>query len=66
LFREVAEALGAPVPLIQTVGWTLALLPLLLLAQLLLRPLAALLSVSATSLRWIESVFRGRSRSAIR
>ena len=66
LFREVAEALGAPVPLIQTLGWTLALLPLLLLAQLLLRPLAALLSVSSTSLRWIESVIRGRSRSAIR
>jgi len=66
LFREVAEGLGAPVPLIQTLGWTLALLPLLLLAQVLLRPLAALLSVSATSLRWLESVFRGRSRSAIR
>ncbi|PLX66895.1 MAG: hypothetical protein C0607_22640 [Azoarcus sp.] len=66
LFREVAEAIGAPVPLIQTVGWALALLPLLLLAQLLLRPLAALLSVSASSLRWFESAVRGQSRTAIR
>jgi hypothetical protein len=65
IFREVAEAVGAPTPLIQALGWTLALLLPLLLAQMLLRPLASVLNAVAGTLRWTASVIRGRPRSEI-
>jgi hypothetical protein len=54
----LAEAVGLPVLLVQALGWTLVLLPLLYLIVLLLRPLAAVLVCLGGGLRRLEMAMR--------
>ena len=58
LFASLAQRIGMPVPLVQAAGWTLVLLPLILLARVLLWPLAAVLGWLARGLRWVAMVTR--------
>lgn len=59
LLASAAEKLGVPVAAAQVVGWTLLLLPVMLLLRLFLRPLAWLLAGTATALRWSDAGIRG-------
>ncbi|MGV8900392.1 MAG: hypothetical protein ACOH2B_14300 [Burkholderiaceae bacterium] len=63
IFGGLADTLGLPVFMMQTLGWTLALLPILLVLQFLLRPLALLLMGFGKGLRWFDTRMRGRIRS---
>lgn len=60
-FGQVAEWLGYPVWVVQTLGWGLVLLPVLLLLQWLLRPLALLFGAVGGLLRWCDRCVRGRT-----
>jgi hypothetical protein len=60
MFGSVAENLGLPVGLVQVVGWTLVLLPLMLLLRFALGPLAWAMAAIAGLLRWGQGVLRGR------
>ncbi|WP_442595949.1 hypothetical protein ACSBPU_04435 [Parapusillimonas sp. JC17] len=55
MLGSVAEKLGVPTALVQVLGWTLVLLPVMLLLRLLLRPLAWLLAGTAAALRWSDA-----------
>lgn len=52
LLGSVAEKLGLPVKVVQVAGWTLVLLPVLLLLRLLLRPLAWVAATILSVLRF--------------
>ena len=52
LLGVAAEKLGLPVALVQIVGWTLVLLPVMLVLRFLIAPLAWLLAGLARLLRW--------------
>src|SRR5690606_31901850 len=54
LLGSAAERLGLPVELVQVVGWTLVLLPLILLLRLILGPLAWLIVGMAAALRGLQ------------
>ena len=58
-FARIAEIVGIPTWLGQLVGWTIVLWPLLLLLSWLLKPLAGLLGISVTALRWCDARLRG-------
>lgn len=58
LLGSVAEKLGLPVALVQVAGWTLVLLPVVLLLRLLLAPLAWVLAGAVSLLRWGDGAFR--------
>src|SRR5690606_8848002 len=60
MLGAAAETLGLPVKLVQTVGWTLVLLPVLLLLRLIVRPLAWLMSGVVALLRGLDRLLRGR------
>lgn len=60
LLGSVAEKLGLPVGLVQVVGWTLVLLPIVLVLRLLLAPLAWAVAGAAGLLRWGDRAL-GRS-----
>ena len=61
LFGYVAETAGLPVRVVQIAGWTLVLLPVLLLLRLLLRPLGWLLAGFAGLLRGLDGLLRSRN-----
>jgi hypothetical protein len=60
MFGSAAEKLGLPVGVVQVIGWTLLLLPLMLLLRFALGPLAWTMAAVAGLLRWGQSVLRGR------
>ncbi len=60
LLGSVAEKLGVPVGLAQVVGWTLILIPVLLLLRLMLGPVAWLMAGIVSVLRGLDSVLRRR------
>ncbi len=64
MLGRLAATLGLPVLPVQVLGWSLLLLPLLYLAQLLLRPLAALLAVLGATLLRLESFLGGGRQAA--
>lgn len=61
LLGSAAEKLGLPVDVVQVAGWTLLLLPVLLVLRFLLRPLAWLLAALAGLLRWGHGATRARA-----
>lgn len=63
LLGSVAETLGLPVGLVQVVGWTLVLLPILLLLRLVVGPLAWVLAGIASLLRWLDRLPKARALS---
>lgn len=65
MLGSVAEKLGVPVALAQVAGWTLVLLPFMLLLRLLLRPFAWLLAGIAGALRWSERAIWGRKTGRV-
>lgn len=60
LLGSAAERLGLPVPLAQVLGWTLVLLPVLLVLRWLIGPLAWLMMGLARSLAWTHRRLSGR------
>ena len=58
LLGSAAEKLGVPVAAAQVLGWTLILIPVLLVLRLLLGPLAWLLAGIVGMLRWGDRTFR--------
>jgi len=56
LLADAAGWLGLPAALLQTLGWTMLLLPLILFGRLLLGPMAALLIGVAKALLWARRV----------
>lgn len=62
-FGHLAEVLGRPVWLVQTLGWGLVLLPLFMLMQWLLRPLAVLFAGCGALLRWCDRGLSGGTRA---
>lgn len=60
---KAADTLGLPARLVQAVGWTLILLPILLVLRILLRPLAWLLIGTGRAIRWGDrALSRGAGR----
>lgn len=57
LFVEAADVLGVPQRALQVLGWTLVLLPMILIARLLLGPLAAVLVGISKGLRFTQGLF---------
>lgn len=66
MFAHVAERLGLPVFLMQTLGWALVLFPLLLLMRVFLGPFAWLLAALVGGLRWMDRTLRDRHMSGVR
>ncbi len=65
LLGAAAEKLGLPVGLVQVVGWTVVLLPIVLLLRIALGPLAWALAGMVGLLRWLDRLPRRRTvRSA--
>ena len=62
IFREAAEAFGVSVLWLQIGGWTLVLLPIVLIGMSLLRPLVFILSGVVRSLRWLATRTHGPER----
>ena len=58
LLASAAEKLGLPVTLVQVAGWTLVLLPVLLLLRLIMGPLVWLLAGMAGLLRGFDRLLR--------
>lgn len=54
LLGSAAEKLGLPVELVQVVGWTLVLLPIMLLLRFVVGPLAWGMAAIVGLLRWVE------------
>jgi hypothetical protein len=65
LLGSAANAIGVPVGLVQVVGWTLILLPVLLLLRLVVGPLAWAFAGITSLLRWFDSLLRKRSPEAL-
>ncbi|PLC50631.1 hypothetical protein CR159_06375 [Pollutimonas subterranea] len=61
LLGSAAEKLGLPVGLVQIVGWTLVLLPIMLLLRFVLGPLAWLMAGLVGMLRGLDRLLRRRS-----
>lgn len=61
LLGSAAETLGLPVGLVQIVGWTLVLLPVMLLLRFLLGPLAWAGAGLVGLLRWLDRLLRRRT-----
>ncbi|NGM86332.1 hypothetical protein G5B35_03335 [Parapusillimonas sp. SGNA-6] len=64
MLGSAAEALGLPVTLVQVIGWTLVLLPVMLLLRFLLGPLAWIGAGVAACLRWLDRLLRRRPGAA--
>jgi CBS domain containing-hemolysin-like protein len=60
-FGYAAEKLGLPVGLVQVVGWTLVLLPIILLLRFVLAPIAWIMAGMGRMLRWIDRSLRRRT-----
>lgn len=65
MLGSVAEKLGLPVALTQVAGWTLVLIPVLLLLRLVLVPLVWALSGITGVLRWLDRSLRRRNPRAV-
>lgn len=61
LLVKVADTLELPAYLVQVVGWTLILLPLLFVLHLLLRPLGWLLIGIGRAIRWSDRALGSRA-----
>ncbi|HWL30059.1 MAG TPA: hypothetical protein VNQ97_14250 [Burkholderiaceae bacterium] len=61
MLGSAAETLGLPVALVQVVGWTLVLLPVMLLLRFLLGPLAWAGAGMVALLKWLDRVLRRRT-----
>lgn len=64
-FGQIAEVLGYPAWLVQMIGWGLVLLPLLLVLQWLLRPVAFVLGRCGAFLQWCDRRLTGRRRACV-
>src|SRR5690606_8868357 len=64
LLGSAAEKLGLPVGMVQIVGWTLVLLPIMLLLRFVLGPLAWLMAGLVGMLRGLDRLLRRRSLRA--
>lgn len=64
IFGRIAESLGVSALMMQILGWTLVLLPIVLVLQFLLRPFSLLLMGLGNGLRWCDARMRGRGRPA--
>ncbi|RTZ41549.1 hypothetical protein EKL30_13325 [Candidimonas sp. SYP-B2681] len=60
-FGYTAEKLGLPVGLVQVVGWTLVLTPIMLLLRFILGPLGWTLAAMGRMFRWSDRMLRRRS-----
>ncbi|NYT63329.1 hypothetical protein H0A66_13495 [Alcaligenaceae bacterium] len=58
LLGDIAGQFGLPVQLVQVVGWTLVLLPIMLLLRFVLGPFAWLMTGGASLLRWFDRRLR--------
>lgn len=65
LLGRAAATLGLPVELVQLVGWTLVLLPVVLVLRLFVVPLAGLLAGLSRLLRWSGRVWAGPARQRL-
>lgn len=65
LLGSAAAHLGLPVALVQVVGWTLVLLPVVLVLRLFTAPLAWLLAALAGLLRWSLRLWVGPARQRL-
>ncbi len=61
LLGSAAEKLGLPEGMVQVVGWTLVLLPIMLLLRFILGPLAWMMAGLVGMLRGLDRVLRRRS-----
>lgn len=61
LFGRIAEWADLPARFVQVLGWSLVLLPVLVLLQILLRPVALLLMGCGKVLRWSHARIRGKN-----
>lgn len=61
LLGSAVEKLGLLVALVQVIGWTLVLLPIMLVLRFLIGPLAWALSGIVGLLRWGDKAFARRS-----
>lgn len=61
LLGSAAQKLGLPVRLVQVVGWTLVLLPIVLLLRIVLGPLAWAMAGMVGLLRWLDRSLRRRT-----
>jgi hypothetical protein len=57
-FGYAAEKLGLPTGLVQIAGWTLVLLPIILLLRFMLRPIAWIMATVGHMLRWTDKSLR--------
>ena len=64
MLGSVAEKMGLPVGLVQVVGWTFILLPILVLLRLFLRPMAWIMTALTGLLRGGDRWLRGRYAGA--
>ncbi len=60
MFGALASTLGLPAGLVQVLGWTLVLLPIVFLGRFLLGPIALLFAIFGRILKWLDAAMRGR------
>lgn len=63
LLGHAAERIGLPVGLVQVLGWTLVLLPIMLLLRFILGPVAWAMAAAVGLLRWLDKLLRRRTAS---
>ncbi|AEC22146.1 hypothetical protein PT7_3606 [Pusillimonas sp. T7-7] len=61
MLGAAAEKLGLPVQLVQIIGWTLVLLPIMLLLRFILRPLVWVIAGLVRLLAGLDRTLRGRT-----
>lgn len=64
MLGAAAEKLGLPVLWVQIAGWTLLLLPIMLLLRFVLRPLVWIMAGLVRMLGWLDTMLRRRSHTA--
>ena len=60
MLGQAAEKLGLPVALVQVLGWTLVLLPIMLLLRFTLIPVTWVLAGMVSLLRWVDRLLNRR------
>jgi len=63
VFKAIADAVGAPVALLQVAGWALVLFPVVFIAMTMLKPITLLLTGAVRLLIWMQKVTQSRPSS---